>query len=90
MRFTVIWHPTAEAELAEIWLHANDQASVTQAANHIDQALAVHPFSQGEEFYGDRILVVLPLAVTYTVSEPDLTVQILQVWHQSQTSENAN
>ena len=83
MRFTVTWHPTAEAELAKIWLQASDQTSVTQAANEIDQALATQPLSQGEEFYGDRIFVVLPLAVTYTVSEPDLTVQILQVWHQS-------
>jgi hypothetical protein len=38
--------------------------------------------ARGEEFYGDRILVVLPLAVTYAVSEPDRSVQILQVWHQ--------
>jgi plasmid stabilization system protein ParE len=89
MRFTVTWHPTAEAELAEIWLHASDQASVTQAANRIDQTLATRPLSQGDDFYGDRILVVLPLAVTYTVSGPDLSVQILQVWHHSHTSEEA-
>jgi ParE toxin of type II toxin-antitoxin system, parDE len=90
MRFTVTWHPETETELAEIWLRASDQASVTQAANHIDQVLATQPLSQGEDFYGDRILVVLPLAVTYTISEPDLTVQILQVWHQSSSSEDAD
>ena len=89
MRFTVTWHPAAEAELAEIWLRAVDRASVTAAANSIDQALAAGPLEQGEDFYGDRIFVALPLAVTYTVSEPDLSVQILQVWHQSATSESA-
>ena len=62
MRFTVTWHPSAERELADIWLRSTDR--------------------KGEEFYGDRILVVLPLAVTYAVSEPDRSVQILHVWHQ--------
>jgi hypothetical protein len=82
MRFTVTWHPSAEQELANIWLPAIDRAAISQAANAIDRLLASDPLSQGEEFYGERLLVVLPLAVTYTVSEPDRTVQILQVWHQ--------
>jgi hypothetical protein len=63
---------------------------VTQAADSVDQALATNPLERGEDFYGDRILVVLPLAVTYTVSEPDLTVQILQVWHPSTMSEDSS
>jgi len=89
MRFTVTWHPTAERELADIWVHASDRANVSQAADTIDRVLAAEPLTQGEDFYGDRILVVLPLAATYTVSEPDLSVQILQVWHQSETGEGA-
>ena len=82
MRFTVTWHPSAEQELAEIWLQASDRENVTQAANIIDRVLASEPLTHGEDFYGDRILVALPLAVTYTVSQPDRSVQILQVWHQ--------
>jgi plasmid stabilization system protein ParE len=82
MRFTVTWHPSAERELTEIWLQAMDREAVTQAANRIDQTLASQPLTYGDVFYGDRILVVLPLAATYTVSEQDRTVQILQIWHQ--------
>ena len=82
MQFTVTWHPSAEQELADIWLRVTDRAIVTQAANTIDRLLASDPLAQGEEFYGERILVVLPLAVTYAVSEQDRTAQILQVWHQ--------
>jgi plasmid stabilization system protein ParE len=82
MRFTVTWHPSAEQELAEIWLRAADRQSVTQATNMIDQPLASDPLAHGEEFYGDRILVASPLAVTYSVRQQDRTVQILQVWHQ--------
>jgi hypothetical protein len=88
MRFTVTWHPTAEAELVDVWLRATDRESVAEAANKIDQSLAVEPLNQGEDFYGDRILVVLPLAVTYTVSQPDMSVQVLQVWHQSTSSKD--
>jgi plasmid stabilization system protein ParE len=82
MRFTVTWHPSAEQELSEIWMRASDRQNIAQAANLIDQLLASGPLTHGEDFYGDRILVVLPLAVTYKVSEPDRTVIILQVWHQ--------
>ena len=81
MRFTVTWHPSAERELAEIWIAATDRQAITQAAHVIDQLLASDPLAQGEEFYGDRILVALPLAVTFAVNEQDRTVQILQVWH---------
>jgi plasmid stabilization system protein ParE len=74
MRFTVTRHPAAERELGDIWLAAADREQVKQAANVIDRLLACDPFAQGEEFYGDRIFVEVPLAVTYTVSEPDCTV----------------
>ncbi len=43
MRFTVTWHPSAEQELAEIWLEASDRERVAQAANTIDQVLALEP-----------------------------------------------
>jgi hypothetical protein len=81
MRFTVTWHPSAEAELADIWMRTVDRNEVTRAANEIDELLSSAPIRHGEEFCGDRILVVLPLAVTFTINEPDCKVQILQVWH---------
>src|SRR5262245_48226683 len=36
MIYTIVWLPTAEAELAQIWLDAADKNAVTQAANRID------------------------------------------------------
>jgi hypothetical protein len=81
MRFTVTWQAAAEQELAEIWLRSAERNDIVRATDYIDRVLATEPLSQGEEFYGDRILVVLPLAVTFTISEPDRRVQILQVCH---------
>ncbi len=82
MRYTVTWHPSAIEELARIWLTGDDREAITAAAHAIDQALALDPQKRGEDFYGDRLLVALPLAVTFTVREDDRIVQVLQVWHQ--------
>jgi hypothetical protein len=65
---------------AEIWLASTERDQVAEASNEIEQRLSTDPLAQGEEFYGDRILVVLPLMVTYTTRESDRLVQILQVW----------
>jgi plasmid stabilization system protein ParE len=80
MRFTVTWHPAAESELADIWVVSTERSQVAQAANEIERRLSTDPFAHGEEFYGDRLIVVSPLAVTYTTRELDRLVQVLQVW----------
>jgi len=82
VRFTVTWHPSAVQELTGIWLDAADRNAVTLAAHEIDRALVDDPQIRGEEFYGDRLLVATPLAVTFAVHDVDRIVQVLQVWHQ--------
>lgn len=81
MRFTVTWHPSAQNEPIQIWLSALDRQAVTTAVARIDRALAVDPDQKGLPFFGERILVAAPLAVTFTVSPDDRLVQVLQVWH---------
>ena len=39
MRYTVLWSPDAENDLAAIWLDANDRSAVTAAGNQIDASL---------------------------------------------------
>jgi plasmid stabilization system protein ParE len=80
-RYTVTWHPRARDELARIWLRAPDRTAVSVAANRIDTLLGGDPEKCGAEFYGDRLLVELPLAVTFAVFPEDRSVQVLQVWH---------
>jgi len=81
MRYTVTWHPDAADELTRIWLDASNRQAVADAANEIDRLLVADPDAQGEEFYGDRLLVASPLAITFTVRAHDRIVQVLQVWH---------
>lgn len=82
MRHTVTWTPSArDVELTEIWLQAPDRQAVTKAAHEIDRRLRVNPESQGQDFYGDRILEVWPLIVVFAVYPDDRLVEVLQVRH---------
>ena len=49
--------------------------------DRIDTMLSTDPERQGEEFYGDRLLVISPLAVIFAVRPGDRWVEVLQVWH---------
>lgn len=80
MRFTVIWSPLAQCQLAELWLRAADRNAVTAAQYQIDQLLLVDPDTRGVPFFGNRLLVVPPLRVLYSINVMDMQVVVEQVW----------
>jgi plasmid stabilization system protein ParE len=81
MRYTVLWSPDAEGDLASIWLAATDRADVTAAGDRIDVLLREDAHLQGESRHGRlRILFVLPLAVDFEVLEDDRIARVLTVW----------
>lgn len=80
MRYTVTWKRAAELALTEIWLESTDRRTVTRLINQVDSVLKNRPEEVGEEFYGDRLLVLPPLHVVYAVNQIDRHVQIQQVW----------
>ncbi|MEX2120853.1 MAG: hypothetical protein WD847_14775 [Pirellulales bacterium] len=81
MKYTVVWRPVAEAELAELWSTATARDAIAIAADDIDAMLARDPLSCGESRRAStRILVVAPLAALYSVSEDDQLVAVLAVW----------
>lgn len=75
--YTVVWHQQALRELAEIWASADRRQAVTDSVARIDRVLRLDPAVKGVDFYGDRLLVVVPLAVVYSMRENDRTVEIL-------------
>lgn len=82
MRYTVIWLPDAEQELAAIWLAAMDRRVVTQTAHTIDLLLRHDPDTQGESREEDRrILIALPLCVVFRVLEQGRRVEVIHVWN---------
>jgi hypothetical protein len=86
MRYTVTWDRDAEKELMQIWLDAPDQRAVSEAANAIDRELTTDAERKGEDFYGDRLIVILPLSVTFRVYEKDNLVSVRQVHRISRSS----
>ena len=81
MRFTVVSTPVADQQLAEIWLHSNDQQSVADASNQIDSLLMHDADQQGRSHpNGWRVLLVPPLIVTFKVSIDDRIATILSVY----------
>jgi len=77
--YTVTWHQQALDELTDVWAAAGQRQAVTAGVDRIDRVLRVDPAVKGVDFYGDRLLVILPLAVVYSVREQDRTVEILSV-----------
>jgi len=81
MKFTVVWIPSAEHELAELWMGAPDRQEVRDAADRIDAALAETPMALGESRSGNvRILFAYPLGVEFEVLARDRRVRVLSVW----------
>lgn len=77
--YTVVWHEKALDELAEIWIASEQQQAVTGSVNSVDRILRSAPSIKGVDFYGDRLLVVFPLAVVYVVKDQDRVVEIVAV-----------
>jgi plasmid stabilization system protein ParE len=81
MTYTVIWTPTAERRLAELWMQTDRQQALTDAANQIDVWLKHVPNDVGESRPKNRrVLIELPLGVVYKVDEMDRMVFVLRVW----------
>jgi hypothetical protein len=80
-RYTVAWRQSVRDDLARIWIMARDRQAVADAADKIDRELSVDPDQKGREFNDVRLLVAVPLEVTYSVSADDRIVIVLQVWY---------
>ena len=77
MKFTVVWKPTAENKLAEIWAEASDRQEVTEAADSMDLLLGTSPKEVGESRgENTRIITVPPLSAYYDVFEDDCLVSV--------------
>lgn len=80
MKYTVCWTPSAENDLADIWLKSLDRAAVTDAANRIDRILEQEAATAGAIRHdGNRHLIVPPLVVVFDFSPDDRMVIVDRV-----------
>ncbi len=81
MKFSVVWQPEAEAQLARLWERSSNRATFASAANHIEQVLRSYPDRAGEDRYdGDRVMFEAPPGVVFRLMLEDRLVQVLRVW----------
>lgn len=81
MKFAVLWRPSTERDLADLWNNAPDRTDVTAAADALDAALSRDPLAVGESRGGTtRIAFEPPLAILFDVNLDDRKVVVWDVW----------
>jgi mRNA-degrading endonuclease RelE of RelBE toxin-antitoxin system len=79
MRYTVVWLPPVEDQLADFWTSAPDRQAVTAAANAIDRALRDNPRQGVMPLDNLFYLKIEPLVVLCEISDDDRTVTVIEV-----------
>ena len=80
MKYTVVYAPLAEYQLADIWVREDDKEGVASANAAIDKLLRNDPDQIGEpDERGWRLLIEPPLAITFEVSVDDRKATVLSV-----------
>jgi hypothetical protein len=81
MSYTVSWEPSAEQELAALWMSDPTPNAVTAAPHRIDERLARDPAAVGESRAGSvRIHFEYPLGIFFRVNEQRRLVSVYHVW----------
>jgi hypothetical protein len=81
MKYTVVWLPSAERDLTDLWLNAPDLPVVSDAADELDAQLARSPEDLGESrFENVRMAFAGPLGILFEVQDADKLVRVLRVW----------
>jgi len=80
IRYTVVWHGSAQDELAELWISARDRNAVTAAAHVIDVELSQDAVAKGVEVTeGLRAFFAPPLRILFTVDEGNRVVEVVRL-----------
>jgi mRNA-degrading endonuclease RelE of RelBE toxin-antitoxin system len=86
MKYTALWTPTAERDLAELWLQAADREAVRSAADTLESLLRMDTHLRGESRYESlRVVHAAPLGVDIDVDQDNQTVWVLRVWRYRRT-----
>jgi hypothetical protein len=79
MRYTVIWVPSAQAQLADLWVQAPDRQPVTDAVDRIDKALRDDPETKAMPWGRFYTFIEDPLVVLLEIDPGDRVVRVIQV-----------
>jgi hypothetical protein len=79
MKWTVVYQPSANSDLAEIWIESDNRQAVSDAADAVEIELTRRLMEVGESRESNmRLIIQSPLLMFYDVIPDDLRVT---VWH---------
>lgn len=78
MKYEVVWSPTAEQQLAGIWMAAPDPVLVTVSADWLEDRLTRDPLRLGDAMESSvhRTAYHAPLGIEFEVIEDDKRVLV--------------
>lgn len=80
VKFTVVWHRSAEDDLAELWITSLAPSAITRAADAIDSELRFDAHMRGAPLGGaNRLIYKYPLQVLIRVRMEDRIVEVLRL-----------
>lgn len=80
MKWTVVWLKEAEEKLANAWLNSTEKVAIAEASNRIEGLLRLSPEKCGTKYDQHlRLLICHPLAIIFSIDEPNRIVRILGV-----------
>ena len=81
MSYRVAWVPSARDVLLQILFDGPNRAEIVGALNRLSATLQQHGPAAGESREGiHRVLLESPLAVKFSVDEPDRVATITELW----------
>ena len=81
MKHIVVWEPSAERDLTEMWLRSRMRHAINRAADQIDVELERDPHDCGESRDGGRrVMFVWPLGASFKAGENEQEVRVISVW----------
>jgi hypothetical protein len=79
MRYTVVWTATALQQHAEVWVEHVDRAAVNRDVDSVDRELRDDPDEKGDDYFGDRYVLLPVIWALYSVVPADRLVRVLQI-----------
>lgn len=79
MKWTVVWHPKALEDLADIWRRSHRKQLISNACDEIDARLINNPRQHGKLQRNKLVLHVSPISISFEILEDDRLVRVVQV-----------
>ncbi len=79
MKFTVAWDELSLKQLAHAWVEHDDRVAINRDVDTIDRELKHDPMGKGDDYFGDRYVLLPVLWALFSVNPDDRVVRVLQV-----------